>query len=272
MGEDDATRLWRLVEVWLLAVDDVCRLVESLDPADALAPTDLPGWNVADTVAHLAHLEAVLAGAPEHELEVPEAPHLQRPMQLYTEAGVLARRGRLLPELLEELREAVTTRYAALRADPPTDASAPPPRTPGGVAWDTGTLLRNRPFDLWLHEQDLRRAVGRPGGLDSAPARHTLSVLVAGLPMVVGKRVAPAPGSGVRLELPEAGLAVTVVVGDDGRAHFDETVAPAVTVRLRTEDFVVLAAGRRGPEATTPEVEGDADLAARLLSSLAITP
>ena len=34
----------------------------------------------------------------------------------------------------------------------------------------------------------------------------------------------------------------------------------------------VLAAGRRGPEATTPEVEGDADLAARLLSSLAITP
>ncbi|WP_030483836.1 maleylpyruvate isomerase family mycothiol-dependent enzyme [Nocardioides aequoreus] len=269
---DDAQRLWRLVEVWLLAVDDLTTLVADLDPSDGLVATDLPGWNVADNLAHLAHLEAVLAGAPEHDVEVPEAPHLQRPMQYYTEAGVLARRGRLLPELVEELREAVTTRYAALRADPPTDASAPPPRTPGGVGWDTGTVLRNRPFDVWLHEQDIRRALGRPGGLDGAPARHTLSVLVAGLPMVVGKRVAPEVGRGVRLELPQAGLGVTAVVGDDGRARFDEDAVPATTVRLTTEDYVVLAAGRRPPEATAPEVEGDRELAARLLASLAVTP
>lgn len=269
----DTERLWRLVEVWLLAIDDLSTLLAGLDPTDALAATDLEGWNVGDVVAHVAHFEAVLAGAPEETIDVPAAPHLQRPMQTYTEAGVLARRGRLLSELVEEITQSVATRYAALRADPPSDPDAPAPRVPGGFDWSTGTVLRNRPLDVWVHEQDIRRALGRPGGFGSAPARHALAVLLLGLPMVVGRRVAPAAGSLVRLELPEAGLTRTVRVGDDGKAaEVPDDVEPTTTVRLSTEDFVVLAAGRRGPEATSPEISGDEHVGARLLASLGIMP
>ena len=89
-------------------------------------------------------------------------------MGLYTEQGVVARRDATPDELINEIREAATARHTALLADPPTDGSAKPERIFGGIPWDWQTLLRNRPLDVWMHEQDVRRAVGRPGDLDTA--------------------------------------------------------------------------------------------------------
>jgi uncharacterized protein (TIGR03083 family) len=236
-------------------------------------PTDLDGWTVKDNVAHTAHLEAVLAGAPEETLEVAEAPHLKGLMNYYTEQGVLARRDRDMESLADEIEQAVATRYAALRAAPPTDGTARPPRTPGGVPWDNQTLLGNRPVDVWMHEQDIRRAIGRPGGYDCAAATHVLRTFGRALPMVVGKRVAPPPGTTVRLEVPEAGLGWSVRVGDDGRAaRVDDGVPATTTVTLNQEDFVVLAGGRRPASTTAARVEGDEKLGQRLLEALAVTP
>ena len=45
-----------------------------------------------------------------------------------------------------------------------------------------------------MHEQDVRRAVGRPGGLDTAPAQHTADYLLEGMGMVLAKRAAAPPG------------------------------------------------------------------------------
>ena len=265
--------LWQLVETWHQACTDFLALVRSLDAAEGRLPTDLPGWTVHDNVAHTAHLEAVLAGAPEDTVEVPPSDHVRGPMGRYTEQGVLARRDRSLAELADELEHAVSARYADLLAAPPTDAAAPAPRTPGGAGWPVGVLLRNRPFDVWLHDQDVRRAVGRPGGYDTPAAAHTLDVLGLGLPMVVGKRVAPPPGSVVRLSVPDADRTWTVVVGDDGRAVASHDAGPATTtVVLSPEDLVVLGAGRRGPERTTARIEGDTALGERLLTSMAVTP
>jgi hypothetical protein len=93
-----------------------------------------------------------------------------------------------------------------------------------------------------------------------------------GLPMVVGKRVAPPPGTTVRLEIPEAGLAWSVRVGDDGRAAPVDDAEPSATVALRPEDYVVLAGGRRTVAETEPRVTGDEKLAHRVLEALAVTP
>ena len=91
-------------------------------------------------------------------------------MNYYTEQGVLARRDRDMAELADEIEAAVAPRYAELQADPPTDG---PPRRRGpraASAGATSTLLGNRPVDVWMHEQDIRRAVDRPGGYDSPAA------------------------------------------------------------------------------------------------------
>jgi uncharacterized protein (TIGR03083 family) len=269
----DAPRLAELIETWHRAIADFVALARDIPEDQWQLPTDLEGWCVKDNVAHTAHLEAVLAGAPEETAPVAEAPHIKDLTGLYTEQGVLARRDRTMAELADELETAAAKRYAALQADPPTDAAAPPPKTPGDVPWTTERLLSNRPLDVWMHEQDVRRAIGRPGGYDSPAARHTIAVLGAALPMVVGKRVAPPAGTTVQVDVPDAGESWTVAVGDDGRAaRVPAAPSPTVRITLDAEDFVVLAGGRRAVGTTGPRIEGDAELGHAVLTNLAVTP
>ncbi len=141
------------------------------------------------------------------------------------------------------------------------------------MPWDFGTLLRNRPFDVWMHEQDIRRAVGRPGGYDTAACRHALWTFGRGLPMIVGKRVAPPVGTTVRVDVPEADESWTVVIGDDGRAAVTGPAdQPTVRISLTPEELVVLGGGRRGVDATSPTIEGDRELGTAVLANLAVTP
>lgn len=269
----DTERLSGYVEAWQQAVGRFVALTRELRQDEWDLPTDLPGWSVRDVVAHTAHLEAVLAGAPEETIEVEQAPHIRNLTGAYTEQGVVARRGRDLAALADEIESSAATRAAALRADPPSDGAAAPPRTPGGIPWDTQTLLSNRPVDVWMHEQDIRRATGRPGGYDSLAADHTLRTLASALPVVVGKRVAPPAGTTVVLAVPESGIRQAVTVGDDGRAHpASDTEVPTVSITLSPEAFAVLAGGRRTPEQVEAQIEGDAELGRAVLSHLAVTP
>jgi len=269
----DAARLAGLVETWHAAVADFVALAREIPEDQWDLPTDLDGWSVKDNVAHTAHLEAVLAGAPEETLPVDPAPHIKDLSGFYTEQGVLARRDRDIASLCDEIVQATETRYAELLADPPTDGAAQAPRTPAGVPWNNDTLLNNRPLDVWMHEQDIRRATGRPGGYDTATATHVLNRLANALPMVLGKRVGPPVGTSVRIDVPEAGLTWSAEIGDDGRAAAREALEdPTVRITLSAEDFVILAGGRRGLGATSPTYDGDTELGVALLSNFAVTP
>ena len=270
---NDASRLAGLVEVWRDAISEFVDLARDVPEDQWNLPTDLEGWSVKDNVAHTAHLEGVLAGAPEETIPVDEAPHIKDISGFYTEQGVLARRDRDMASLADEIEQAAAARTAELAASPPVDADAAPPRTPGGVPWSCQTLLSNRPLDVWMHSQDIRRAIGRPGGYDGAPARHAISKFGGALPMVLGKRVAPPIGTSVRIDVPEVGQSWTAQIGEDGRAGFIDAVEdPTVLITLTAEDFVVLAGGRRGLDATSPAYVGDAELGHAVLSNFSVTP
>jgi len=269
----DAARLAGLVETWRSAIDAFVALAREI-PADQWdLPTDLDGWSVKDNVAHTAHLEAVLAGAPEETVAVDPAPHIKDLTGFYTEQGVLARRDQDMATLADEIERAAATRYAELQADPPQDGTAMPPRTPGSVPWNYDTLLNNRPLDVWMHEQDIRRAIGVPGGYDGPTAAHSLRRLAGGLPMVLGKRVAPPVGTGVRIDLSDAGTSWSVAIGEDGRAaRIERLQDPTTLITLTAEEFVVLAGGRRAVDATSPTYAGDVELGRALLENLSVTP
>ena len=98
-----------------------------------------------------------------------------------------------------------------------------------------------------MHEQDIRRAIGRPGGYDSPVAAHVLRTFGRALPMVVGKRVAPPAGTIVRLDVPDAGLALDACGSATTAAPppWTTTPRPPRPVTLSPEDFVVL--GGRPP-------------------------
>lgn len=271
---DGRAHLQALVETWHAAAADVVALLRELETGDWSRATDLPGWNVRAVAAHLAHLESELAGFPQQQVEVPEAAHVRGLMGRFTEAGPLARAAWSTDEIVDELERAVAHRYAALRAEPPADGSAPGPGFAGLVGWSWQTLLSNRPLDLWMHEQDIRRAVGRPGGLDSPAAAHVVGVFAGSLPYVLGRRAGAEPGQSARVVVTGGQpTEVAAVVRQDGRGTpYTSTAEATTTLEMDTETFVVRCGGRRPPEDLDVTVRGDQDLGRRVLAGLATTP
>lgn len=270
---DDQQRLARYADVWWEAVTDFTAVLEQVPAEQWSTPTDLPGWDVQACAAHTAHLESILAGNPEETADVGEPPHVSGFLGLYTEIGVVNRRDHAPEQVVAEIRDVTARRHAWLREHPPTDGSARPEVVFGGVPWTWEVLLRNRPLDVWMHEQDVRRAVGLPGGMDTAPARHTADYLTESFGFVVAKR-AKAPAGTTAVLAVEGSPPVAVVVGDDGRGTRLVEVPDRPTLSLHTdrESFIVLAGGRRSPGPDAVRVEGDASLGRQVLDAMATTP
>lgn len=268
-----ADSLVRCVEIWWRAVDDLSTLLETLSPDDWSVPTDLAGWDVHAIAAHSAHLEALLAGAAHDEVEIGEPAHVTGLLGQFTEQGVVARRDRSPDELITELRSSATTRHTALLADPPTDPDAPAPGVFGLIGWSTRTLLRNRPLDLWMHEQDVRRAVGRPGNLDGPAAVHTADYLAESLGFVLAKRAGAAPGATAVLSI-TGHPPYSFTVNDRGRGERldGEPDEPTIRLAMDRDTFIRLAGGRRPAEPGSVELVGDPELGRRVVDGLAVTP
>jgi uncharacterized protein (TIGR03083 family) len=263
------------IDAWEQTASRLTSLGQGLADSDWQRPTDLPGWTVKDVFGHLAALESELLGEPLPTAAVPEGlDHVRDALGLHMERGVQQRRERSGAEIVAEFARCVATRSAALRADPPTDPSAPPARVPAGLAWSTEQLLRNRVIDVWMHEQDIRRAVDRPGGWDSPAAQVTLASFAIALPYVLGKKVQPPPGTTAVWEVTgSVPMTVAVRMGEDGRAAALPTPPDHATARMAmdSETFAILGGGRRPPASVDVRVEGDADLAARILTAMNVT-
>jgi uncharacterized protein (TIGR03083 family) len=266
------SELTDLVATWWEAVDSFTHLLEKVPAEQWHAATDLPGWDVHDVAAHTAHLEHLLAGGRHEDIEIGDAPHARGTMGKFTEQGVVVRRGRTADDLIREIRESTTKRHTELLADPPTDPDAPAPGIFGAIGWSTRTLLRNRPLDVWMHEQDIRRAVGMPGGTDTAAARHTASYLLESMGYVLARGVKAPAGTSVTFAV-EDHDPVTAVVGEDGRGAVVAEM-PDATARIETdrESFLLLAGGRRRPADEHLALSGDTELANRVIGAMAVTP
>jgi uncharacterized protein (TIGR03083 family) len=268
-------RLSGLIAVWHRAATDAVALLRQLDEADWSQPTDLPGWDVRAVAAHMAHLESALAGNPQQHIDVPPAPHVKGMMGRFTETGPLARVHATPTEIIDELESSAAQTFAALGADPPTDGAAPAPGFAAVIGWTWQTLLSNRPVDLWMHEQDIRRAVGRPGGMDSPAAAHVASVFAASLPFVLGKKVGAAPGTTVLVEVTGPHrhvLAAAVEQNGRGIRPSQPPADPTARLTMDFETWIVLAGGRRRPGDVRVGLSGDRDLGRRVLENLAVTP
>lgn len=254
----------KLEECWRSISD----LGATLSEAEWKTATDLPGWSVQDNLAHLIGIERVMEGLGATEHRAPKPGYVRNVIGEMNEHEVDVRRGLPGAGVLREWNEIVATRLDTMRNadDAYFDRPAMTPTGPGTVA----DFLDVRILDCWLHEQDMRRAVDRPGNLGSAAAAHTVDRLIRTIPIVVGKRAATPEGRAVAINI-AGGVARQVLCEvQNGRAKFvEETIAPPLTtVELDTESFVVLAAGRRTSDHVVATVLGDHDLAHRVLSQL----
>lgn len=123
------------VNQWQAAYDRVRLLVAPLDAEGLSTPVPAcPGWTVRDLLSHMVGLGADVLAGNEPEDHDPA----------WTAGHVTARRGRGVDELLEEWAEVATPLMAWMRE------------------------RDSRPLnDVIIHEQDLRGALGTPGGRDT---------------------------------------------------------------------------------------------------------
>jgi uncharacterized protein (TIGR03083 family) len=272
---DDATQLQEYIDTWWTVVGENVALLRELSPDDWTKPTDLPGWNVRYVAAHLAHLESDLAGKPQAHVEVPPADHIKGPMNVFTESGPLARADWSTDEIIEDLESSAAIRRDALLAMMPIDPDAPGDGLAALAGWNFRTLLSNRALDQWMQQQDIRRAVDRPGGLAGPGGAHVLRSFSRGLPFVVGKRIRPPAGTTVVLDISgDHPVTLTAAMGDDGRATSPSSppADPTARIAMDFETFIILSGGRRTADQVSTSVSGDTELGEAVLAHLAVTP
>lgn len=252
--------------------ESLSELSTPLDENEWKRPTDLPAWSVQDNLSHLIAIERRLEGLDGTDHRATDMSMARNPIGEANEHEVDSRRSRSGAEVLEEWRDIVARRQATLSTASP-DYFAAETMTPTGPG-TLGEFLSIRVLDCWLHEQDMRRAVNRPGGLDGAAAAHTIDRLIRTLPIVVGKRAATPEGETVVIDIHDGVDRQVPITVTDGRARFASTVPEDVltTVEMDTECFVVLASGRRSwndPSLTGRwRLVGDVDLGGRILAQM----
>ena len=256
----------KLEAVW----QSVSALGDELDEQQWKRSTELAGWTVQDNLSHLIGTERMLQGLPAAAMPPALGEHVKNPIGQFNEAEVEARRSRPGAEVLAEWKALVELRLTTLRnADEAYFAKEMPTPTGPGT---TADFLHIRVLDCWLHEQDMRRAVGRPGNLAGSAAEHTIDRLVRTIPIVVGKRAATPEGGAVVIDITGGVDRHIVCEVTGGRAAIvaASTAEPLATITLDAEAFVVLATGRR-VAADIPDrisISGDRQLGQRVVENL----
>lgn len=248
-------------------------LAASLPDAAWSAPTDCPGWDVHDVVAHVMTFESMLAGASTPEVDFDDT-HVRNDIGRLNEAWVESVRSLPHHELLAQLAAVVARRESELAAMADDEFDELGWSPVGEVP--TSRFLQVRVMDVWFHEQDIREAIGRPGGMDRNLVERVLSEVANVVGFVVAKRAAMPDGSSVRfqVEIPalnngvdgaevgavgdgdravESGEPVAPVVidveVDAGRAVvvFDPIAEPTVTIACDAATFTRLVGARQAP-------------------------
>lgn len=232
-------------------------LADTLTTDEWSRPTGCPGWTVFDQVAHVSSLESVMAGVPQPAHEAPAVAYVRNSIGTAMENLVDARRGWSPAQVVAELREAVRLRQEQLAAlDDDPDAIG---YGPTGKPMPLADHLTLRLFDCVAHEQDVRRAVGRPGGLDGPAAEIVAANVVELLPRAWSR----SEGTSATVTVDVNGRRSVVRVGDGEHA---------VTLTLSLVDLLRLAGGRSDADVTAVTVTGDQETARRLLAAMALTP
>ena len=266
-GVEDVELVDRLDEVW----SSLSRLGNTLTEVDWKAPTECPGWSVQDNLVHITSIESVLLGRPAPDVAAPDSQHVKNDVGRANEVWVEASRHRPGAAVLDEFRSVTAERLVALRA-PGMDfgGAAATPVGPGAVR----DLLPFRIFDSWVHEQDMRRAVGKPGGWEGGAARVALDRVGSVMPMIVGKRVKPADGTVVVFDVVGPAARILVIGTEGGRAGVldDAPGEPTVRIRLSGETFLRLSSGRGDVDVLLGsgaiEISGDAALGFAIARSM----
>lgn len=248
---------------------DIERLMSAVSEEQWRAPSPLPGWSVHDVVAHIVGTETMLLGEQTPAYDAEGVAHVRNDIGALNEAWVRHLEPLSGAEMLERFRAVTAERRAVLSAmgDDEWMAVGFTPVGPDSY----GRFMRVRVFDCWLHEQDIRQALGRPAidaELAGPAGRIALDEMASSMGFVVGKLGQAPSGSRVALEL-TGPLARTIRVAVNGRAGVVDDFGgaePTTTLRLDALDFARLCGGRIA--SAHLDIDGDLQVGQQILGKL----
>jgi uncharacterized protein (TIGR03083 family) len=242
-------------DAWTHSIEAISELVGPLVEGEWNRRTPCPGWSVRDVVSHVIGLDCEMLGDPRPIHTLPrDLYHVTNDSQRYMEMQVDVRRHHTAPEM----------------------TSGTKVRGRLGSELTLEESMRNHAFDVWVHEQDLRAALGRPGNLDSPGAHIARDVLLTALPAIVAEKADAPRSSAIVFDVHgpiEFRRTIRVDIQGRGTLETAPALGPAATLTLDWETYVRLSCGRTTPDAVTDRVkaEGDPALTGAILRNFTVT-
>ncbi len=252
----------------------IASLIATLSTRQWETPTCLPGWTVHDVLGHIIGTESMMSGEDPPPSDISHLGHMQNPIAEANELWVESMRPLSGAQMCSRFEEVVGRRLEALDAMSQVEFDAPS-WTPAGKDETYGRFMRIRHYDCYMHEHDIRGAIGAPPREEAADLNSALAEVETGLGYIVGRRAAFPDGSSVRIDL-DGPVATTYLVAVDGRAAVVPALdgPPTVTVAMPVTRFLRLTGGRhddRPADTADVVISGDRQLGTRLIDNLAFT-
>jgi uncharacterized protein (TIGR03083 family) len=248
-----------------------------LSDSEWALPTECPGWDVKDQLSHLVGIERSIMGQLAPVWDGPFGDHVHNDFARSNEPWIAVRRPLSGATVRAEFVEVAETRLAQLDLLTEDEWAA--------VGWSPlgerphAEFMEIRVYDSWVHEQDVRRALDRPGGSGNQASALSIDRVQGAMGFVVGKKAGSPDGTVVRFDVagPDRDARAFTVAVRDGRAReVGDEVAPTVTLSMSSLDFVRLGCGRVGAAeleaAGSIGVEGDAAAGRAVLGAMNFMP
>ncbi len=251
----------------------LAELGDSLSDEDWDRDSELPGWTVRDNLSHIIGTELQLLGEAAPPLEGDPPAHAKNPIGAMNEAWVAARRGRPGAEVLAEFKAVTARRLAEMEAFTDEQWNQEMPGPTGIVPYSE--FMNIRVMDSWVHDQDIRRAVGKPGNITGPVADHSLARYEPAMGFVVGKKAGAAEGQSVVFDLTGDQARTIAVKVVEGRAQVsgDAPEEPTVELTMDAETWWCLSLGRWDGESVLADdkvaIDGDEDLGRAVITNMA---
>jgi len=239
-------------EAFSRAADAFYGLICALSDPDWERPV-LRGLDVQCLVGHLIGVEDDVHRALSEDPAVAAADHVES-----TQPAAAGQAGRRPAQTRADWRRAADRTLALVRATGDLDAEV----AVHGLRLSLGALLVVRAFELWTHENDIRRVAGLPASVPDAPTLRLMTDLAARLLPHAARLTGLDEPTSLRLVLTgPGGGAWDVMIGEDPPG--------AVPIRIVADvaGFSRLAANRVTPTELGAHVTGDPGRAARVLAA-----
>ncbi|MEY2475719.1 MAG: hypothetical protein QOG87_1034 [Actinomycetota bacterium] len=250
MSTRTAGTQWPSRSAFIRTAAELGQLLDTLTPDEWERQTAVAGSTVRDLVSHLVGVERYVHG------QLGAGPRFDAPTRdhHYPVSG----------EAASDLATAATTELASawwrelMRSIAAcTDAGPDQPIVFHHLSGTVGGLLVIRTFELWTHDEDIRRATGRPANaLDDTRLTLMSGVLMQLLAQGMALAGTTRSGRTARFELTGRGAGTF----DVALAPDEVAGAPDIVVRTDAVELCRLAANRVAPTDLAVEVTGDRSL------------